>query len=184
MNLNYKKNRNKLFVILNVVGIVGLSFLFHNLFKWFPSYITSIFPVNESLYEHLKMIFVTDIIISLIIYAIFMAKGITIKNFYWALLITTVFNILIFYLPYLPIYYQFGEHMAITIGLYILSVIISQLINYIIISKKKMDNIYNTLSIFIIIIIFGILMYFTYNPLRNDFFKDPLTKEYGFTLTS
>ena len=43
--------------IINVFAVFLLSFLAHNIYKWFPNTITSIFfPVNESIFEHMKII--------------------------------------------------------------------------------------------------------------------------------
>ena len=58
----------KKFVLINSILIFLFGFITHNLYNWLPSFITVIFPVNESLFEHLKMIFITPVIISIIWY--------------------------------------------------------------------------------------------------------------------
>ena len=43
--------------VINIVIVFLLSFLAHNLYKWFPNTFTAIFfPVNESIFEHMKII--------------------------------------------------------------------------------------------------------------------------------
>ena len=49
--------------IINVIGVFALSFLFHFMYEWWPNVVTSIFfPVNESIWEHMK-IFVSAILV-------------------------------------------------------------------------------------------------------------------------
>ena len=44
--------------ILGVILAFFLSFIFHSVYDLFPNFITSIFfPVNESIFEHMKIIF-------------------------------------------------------------------------------------------------------------------------------
>ena len=63
---------NKKVLFIETITIFLSMFLFHNIYNWFPNFLTaSYFPVNESLFEHLKLMFITQIIISLIIYLIF-----------------------------------------------------------------------------------------------------------------
>ena len=58
--------------IISVLTIILLSTLFHGIYEKFPNFLTSIFfPVNESIWEHNKMILVSYLswmLISFIIY--------------------------------------------------------------------------------------------------------------------
>ena len=168
---------NKRFVIINTFLIFGVGFLVHGLYEWFPCFLTSIFPVNESLYEHIKLIFMSSVIASSILYFVFKSKKIVIHNFATGLLLSTFFNIIIYYLIYLPVYYKYGYNMVFTLIWYFISIIISQYINYLIINRHNWG--FNRLSLFIIIGSVFILTYFTYNPLRIDFFRDPENNTYG-----
>ena len=67
---------NKKFVIINIVLTFAMGFLVHNIYNWLPNVVTSIFPVNESLFEHMKLIYFSPIISSLILYFYFKKKGI------------------------------------------------------------------------------------------------------------
>ena len=179
----YKKDNkktNKTFVIINAILIFAFAFVTHNLYRWLPSFVTTIFPVNESLYEHMKMIFVTPVIISTVLYIIFYIKGKTINNHISGLFFSSIFNIIIFYLIFLPIYNVIGENMAVTLIIYFISIVISQWINYLIINRDNRPLI-NIISSILIIVTITVLLYFTYNPLRNDFFIDPKDQTYGIT---
>ena len=57
--------------IISTIGIFLLCFLFHFIYDWIPSYITAIFfPVNESIWEHMKLLFSAIIFYGIIDYII------------------------------------------------------------------------------------------------------------------
>lgn len=173
------KYNNKKIIIIKTITIFLSLFLFSNGYKLLPNFLTAmIFPVNESLFEHLKMIYTTEIIISLIIYIILKIKQIKINNYYFALIISTIFNIILFYLVYLPIYNRFGEGLIYTMIIYFLTLSISQYLFYLI-TMKENNNLYNKLSLIIIPLIWIILVYFTFKPLQTKFFFDPIKEIYG-----
>lgn len=178
MFLERNDNKNKAFVIINTFLIFGFAFITHNLYKWFPSFITTIFPVNESFYEHLKMIFITPVIISTILYLIFSWQKKPINNYLGGLFVSTIFNILFFYLIYLPIYSLIGENMVVTLIIYFISIVVSQFINYLIICKRD-NSIFNIVSLIMMFIIVIALLYLTYNPIKIDFFLDRKDNIYG-----
>lgn len=170
---------NKKVLFIETITIFLSMFLFHNIYNWFPNFLTaSFFPVNESLFEHLKLMFTTQIIISLIIYLILKLKKIKFSNYLLGLLISTIVTISLFFLIYLPIYNRFGENLFLTMSIYLISLIIGNIIFYLI-SKRKHEFLLNLISLVIISIIAVILIYFTFNPLKNDFFFDSIEEIYG-----
>ena len=171
-------NEKKKFILINSVLIFLLGFLVHNIYSWFPSFLTVIFPVNESLYEHIKLIFVSPIIIGLIWYFVFYKKK-KYNNYFFSLYLSIMANIVIFYAMFLPFYYRFGESMIATFIIYFISILISQFLNYYILTKTKNSNLLNIIGIVLLITNYLILIYFTYNPLRIDFFFDPNNEVYG-----
>ena len=172
------KKKNKLFVIINTFLIFAFAFVTHNLYEWLPSFVTTIFPVNESLYEHVKMIFVTPIIISTVLYIIFYFKRKVINNYIGGLFISTIFNIVFFYLIFLPIYNMIGENMAVTLIIYFISIVVSQFINYLIIRRPN-NKLFNIISLILMFVTMVILLYFTYNPIEGEFFLDKNKNIYG-----
>lgn len=170
---------NKKVLFIETITIFLSMFLFHNIYNWFPNFLTaSFFPVNESLFEHLKLMFTTQIIISLIIYLILKLKRIKFSNYLLGLLISTIVTISLFFLIYLPIYNRFGENLFLTMSIYLITLIIGNIIFYLI-SKRKHEFLLNLISLVIISIIVVILIYFTFNPLKNDFFFDSIEEIYG-----
>ena len=131
---------NKKFVIYNTLLTFIVGFLVHNIYHWVPNMITSIFPVNESLYEHVKLIYLSPIISSSILYFIFKHKGYKINNYLFGLIVSIIFNIILFYLVYLPLYYEFGESMLMTLSIYFITIIIS---NFKSRCKTRVNILYN-----------------------------------------
>lgn len=170
---------NKKFVIYNTILTFIFGFIVHGLYEWFPGTITSIFPVNESLYEHIKLIYYSPIFSNIILYFYFKRyKGFIVNNQLFSLLVSTIFNIIIFYLIYLPLYNMYGAIMWMTLTIYFISLILSNYLNYLIISMDNNRKL-NIISFIMMIVGIFILTYFTYNPLKIDFFKDPTNNSYG-----
>lgn len=169
---------NKKYVFLNTIFTFLTGFLVHFVYSFAPSSLTTVFPVNESLFEHMKLIFLSPIISSTILYFIFKSKGYLINNYLFGLVVSTIFNIIIFYLVYLPLYYANGESMVMTLIVYFITIILSNYLYYFIIEIPNSTKL-NRISFVMLFIIGGILTYFTYHPLKIDFFRDPKTNVYG-----
>ena len=165
----------KKFVIINTIITFLVGFIVHGMYSWFPSVITSIFPVNESLYEHVKLIYLSPIFSVLIIGAFYKYK---INNIFFGMLVSIIFNILFFYILYLPIYYLLGNSMIMTLITYFVSIIASNYIYYLVIKNESNRN-YDLPSLIVTFLGIVFLTYFSYHPLKNDFFKDPENNTYG-----
>lgn len=164
-------------VLLNSIIIFVLSTLIHFLYDSLPFFITSIFaPVNESIFEHMKLIF-SSYMLFLLIQILF--KKSKKNNHISSFVISALINIFIFLIIYLPINAIIGkEIMFITLTIYFITIVAS---NYILIriqERKNNDSLknYAIISIIIIYIIFTIL---TYYPLKIDLFLDKETNTYG-----
>lgn len=166
------------FIIINSLSVFLLGFLVHNIYDWLPSFITTIFPVNESLYEHVKLIYISILIVGICYYFLTYKKE-EYHNYFFSLYLTCLFNISLFYIIFLPFYYQFGENLVVTLIIYLISIIVSQYLNYYIITKTKNCKLVNILGIVLLTLNYLILLYFTYNPLQIDFFFDPINRVYG-----
>ncbi len=171
-------DKNRRFVVINAILTFAIGFLVHNIYHWIPCTITTIFPVNESLFEHMKLIYISPIIASLLVYFYFKKNNHLINNYLFGLIVSTIFNIIIFYLVYLPIYYEFGQSMFMTLSIYFITLVLSNYLYYLIIEMNNNKKL-NRISFIMLIIIGFILTYFTYKPLRIDFFKDNKNDTYG-----
>ena len=172
--MNLKKTK-----IISTIGIFLLCFLFHFIYEWITSTITSIFfPVNESIWEHMKLLFSAIIFYGIVDYIILQKFKIKYNNFFTSLFTSAITIILIYLVMFLPIYYKIGENMIITIGLMLIAIIISQVISYKILKAKDFNKI-NIISLILIIISYIIFAYLTYNPIKNELFFDTQEEKYG-----
>lgn len=173
--MNLKRSR-----IISSIGIFILCFLFHFIYNLIPNSATAIFfPVNESIWEHQKLLFTSVIFYGIIDYIILTNCKITHNNFFISLFISSISIIPIFLILYLPFYNRMGPKMYLNIGIMIIAIIISQFISYYILKIKKNCNSGNVASIILIIISYIILGYLTYNPPKQELFFDTKEEKYG-----
>ena len=165
--------------IISSIGIFLLCFLFHFIYDWIPSYIMAIFfPVNESIWEHMKLLFSAVVMYGIIDYIILQKFKVKYNNFFTNLFITGISIIPIYLLMFLPIYYKIGENMVITIGIMLIAIIISQVISYYILKANDLDKL-NIISLILIIMTYIVFAYLTYYPLKNELFFDTQEEKYG-----
>ena len=172
--MNLKRSR-----IISTIGIFLLCFLFHFIYDWLPSSLTAIFfPVNESIWEHMKLLFSAVVFYGIIDYIIIQKFKIKYNNFFTSLFVSALAIIPIYLIMFLPVYYKIGENMVITIGIMLLAIIISQVINYKILKAKDFDKL-NIISLILIIISYIVFAYLTYYPIKNELFFDTQEEKYG-----
>ena len=173
------KMKLKTIKLIAILNIFIISFPAHFLYKFFPNTITSIlFPVNESIFEHLKIIFTSILLYGIIDYLILKLNNIKYHNYLFSLFFTSFISIPIFLILYLPIHFILGEYLIITLLLLFITYLISQIISYYILTNKQ-NTYLNIISIPLIIIIYSIFAYLTYKPPINYFFYDTTTNSYG-----
>ncbi len=164
--------------IIGVVIIFILCFIFHFVYELIPSKITSIFfPVNESIWEHMKLIFTSVVVYGIIDYIILNKFKIKYNNFLTALFISAFTIIPIFLIIYLPFYHKIGPKMFLNIGVMLISIIIVEIINYYILKSKACNC--EIISLSLIIICYIILGYLTFHPIKNYLFFDTEKEKYG-----
>lgn len=166
---------------LKIIGIIlafGLCFPLHFLYEKFPNFITSILaPVNQSIWEHMKILFGSILLSGVIQKIIVLTKKIKTNNICFSNFVGAITSIPIFLIIFLPIYYIIGENIIITIIIMFMTITISEIISYIIMNKK--DFKLEKKTIFLVIIIYIIFTILTYYPLKIDLFIDPKTSTYG-----
>ncbi len=163
----------------NILIIFGLSFLTHFVYKIIPIDLFAIFfPINESIFEHMKMIYTTFLIDGIILYIFLRKKNIKTNNFFSSLFLSSIVSIISFLIIWLPIYYRIGENMIITLVVLLISIFISQITSYYVLSYHH-NKVLNYISFGFTILFIILFAYFTYYPLHNDFFLDSLNEKYG-----
>ncbi len=165
--------------IVGVFVIFLLCFPFHFIYDFMPNSLFSIFfPVNESIWEHMKLILTSYYVYSILEFFLFKRKNIAVNNFLLNVFLTPILGISLYLLIYLPLFNLFGEQMFISIGLLFFIIIFEQIFSYLILTFNEIfyQNIIGFIGIIITIIIFG---YLTYNPFLNDLFIDHSKNQYG-----
>lgn len=156
--------------IFMIIFLFLLSFLWHFMYDWFPCVLTSIFfPVNESIWEHMKIIFYC-----LLIGSVLEKKG---NNYYLNILVKPLVGVLFYLIIFIPLYLIIGESMFISLSLMLFTYIIMELLG-IKISKQEELNI-KALPIIIIILISILFSILTFYPLHNFLFFDSVKLGYG-----
>lgn len=165
--------------ILAIISIFLLSFVFHFVYDLVPGVITSLFfPVNESIWEHMKLIFTGTLFFSVIEYFLLRKYNITYHNYYFSLFVSSVISFIFYLIVYLPLYNYYGENMFISISLLFIVILVFQGISYYILEGKHIKYI-NIMSVILIISTFIIFIYFTYRPPAGYIFYDIVKGGYG-----
>ena len=158
-------------ILINIMINFGLCFVIHNIYKWFPNNLSAIFfPVNESIWEHMKMLFTCFLITGLINYFIFNKHNLAISSF-----ITGIASIIFYLVLFLPFN---SENKILIFSILILDIIIFEYVRYLIIHNHKFNK-YNKLAYIFIIVTYIVFGYLTFNPLKIDLFKDTIENKYG-----
>lgn len=164
--------------IINVFVFFALSFLWHFIYDWFPSVFTAIFfPVNESIWEHMKIIFGVIIfgsLISLILMHIFKIKH---NNFYVEIITKAILGVLFYLLIFIPLYKIFGENMFIAITLMLITYIFVEFIGYKILVLDELNI--KVLPIVLTILSYILFALLTFYPRHNFLFFDEVNLSYG-----
>ena len=161
------KNNLFKYELISTFFILTLGTLLH--FTYNGTLITSIFSsINESTWEHLKLIFFPMIITSIIGTYYYGKKYLCIKTKY---IIYAIGTMIIFFYTYTGI---IGKNNTIIdiLSYYII------IITYQIISYKKINTQCNKLYIILNIILFILFIIFTYYPPHINLFKDPVYNNY------
>lgn len=162
-----------------VFGIFLLCFPFHFMYEWFPNALFSLFfPVNESVFEHLKMMFTSIIFHGVIDYLLLRCFRQKKDDFLVSLFLSACASIPIFLIIYLPFYYLMGENMFLNLSCLFITVLISQVISYFVLKSSNFNKL-NMVSLFGLILVYIIFGFLTYYPPINDLFFDLVHEKYG-----
>lgn len=165
--------------LISIGVIFLLSFPSHFMFDLFPNVLVSFFfPVNESIWEHMKILYTSILLGNIVKYWLLKHYKISFNNFSFSLVISSFSAVIIYLLIYIPLYAILGENMFISIVLMLLVYVIVEMFSYFILRFKPIKYI-NSLGYVFIIIGYVIFIYFTYKPIYNYLFYDTLNGYYG-----
>ena len=169
----------KLLKIVDVFLILLLSVLLHFVYNWWPNTLFSIFfPVNESIWEHVKLLYTSIVIFGIVDFIFLKIFKINFHNFITSLFLSSSFAVILFLIIYIPLFNVFGNNTVINIIVLVISIIASQIISYFVLREDEYPNLnyISLIGIILIYIVFGIL---TYHPLKNEIFYDFSQNKYG-----
>ena len=169
----------KKMILVNSLITFLLCFLTHFIYDLLPNPLFAIFfPVNESIWEHMKMLYTTILLYGLGEYFVLKKKKINHHNFTLTLFLKAFLSIPIYLALYLPIFYNFGENMFINFTILIITIFIVNLIGYFLLNLRPFKY-QKIIGVILIIFLYVIMIYLTYKPLKNDLFFDPKEEKYG-----
>ena len=172
--MNYKKR-----IIIATIIMFIICFPLHFVYDLIPCSITAIFtPVNESIWEHMKIIVTSYLLYGIIDYMLLSKNGIIRNNFLFQLAFVPILGVLFYLIVYLPIYSLIGENMVVSIGLLFLIYIFMSIISYYFLMEEN-NKVLKIVSIPLIIIVYIIFTYLTYKPPKNYIFYDTVKEIYG-----
>ena len=171
--MSLKKSR-----IIACIGTIILAFIFHFAYQVFPNFLFSIFfPVNESVWEHMKILYSSIVFYGIIDYFLNKKYNVGYNNFFMNIFVCSIASIIVYLAIFLPLYFSIGESMFISISVMIITFIIVYILSYYILSLDEKN--YNFLWIILTIFGFLVFAYLTYYPIYNQLFFDTNDEFYG-----
>ena len=159
--------------IISVFTVFILCTITHFLYDLLPNPIFSIFfPVNESIWEHMKMLYTSFLLNGIIEYFLIKKYNIKVNNFLFNTYLISIISIILYLTMYLPFYYTIGNNKIVIFTALILDIIICEIISYFLLKKEEIKNM-NFLTIILIILSYIIFTILTYYPLDFSIFNIP-----------
>ena len=172
-----KKNHILIFEIVITIFIMILGTLLHFTYEWSNNNVLvgTFSAINESTWEHLKLIFF-PMLITLVIGYIYIGKNI--PNYLCAkvigIIVAILFTIIFFY-TYTGI---IGTNFAIIdISSFFIAVALGQYVAYQKMQSKTSCN--NLIAIIILFVLYLCFLIFTFSPPHIALFRDPITGMFG-----
>lgn len=170
------KKRYLCWEIIGAIFTIIAGTIWHFAYDWSGknAVVASIFAVNESVWEHLKLTFFPILIFAIVEY-FFIGKE---KKNFWLIkafsaIAAMIFTIVTFYL-YQLIFAK--DILAVDIGIFVFSVFVAYLISYLLSLDFKYGTVLGLVIFAVIAIAFVI---FTYFPPKLDLFYDFAHNVYG-----
>lgn len=173
--MDKKKIRN--YQIISAIFICILGTLLHFTYELSGGngFVGAFSAVNESVWEHLKLLFFPMLLSTIIGYFSFIKSK---SNFICAKalgIIVSMLFIIIFFYTYTGI---IGKSIVfVDIASFFVAVILGEYLTYKLITNNFKCN--NIVAIIVLVIILICFIVFTYSPPNLEIFKDPVTNQYG-----
>jgi len=165
--------------IFGALFVIMVGALFHFVFDWSNQWLPlgAIVAVNESVWEHLKLVYWPLLFFSIMEY--FAVKG-EVNNFVLSKLTAIIIaeaTILFTFYSYTAIIGT--EILAVDILSFVIGVILGYIASYKLLKWKKAPNWTRIVSMLVMVFLGIIFVLFTYFPPEMPIFQDPETGFYG-----
>ena len=173
-----KTNIEKTLFFSFIISVI-LGTLLHFAFEYSGrnTVIGAFTPVNESIWEHLKLILIPSITVGFFEYFSF---GKEYKGYFGARGFATLIGILFL----LTGYYTYSgivgaDYFIADIILFILATGLTSILTFVFITKLNLGERSSIIGIMIITVFVLLFMYFTFDPPMLEMFRDPLSEDFG-----
>ena len=168
----------KTWQIITVIICLILGVLLHFTYEWSGgNMLVGLFSaVNESAWEHLKLIYYPTLLMAIIGYFIIGKR----TDNYWLAqaigMLTEIAFTIIFFYTYTGV---IGTNFDwLNIATFVVAILLGGFVTYKLLRTRKTYNAEWASIIFLIILLFSFILY-TFNPPQIALFKDPITGTYG-----
>lgn len=174
-------NKNKIlqFRRISILFCILLGTILHFTYAWSNenSIVAAFSAVNESVWEHLKLVFFPMLIMSIVG---FVWIGKYIPN-YWCIrffsIVIAISFITVFFYTYTGI---IGQNFAVLdIGSFVIAIVLAEYYAYYQLIKQTSKTCHRGIAITLLAILCIAFVCFTYQTPRIPYFMDPITNDYG-----
>ncbi len=167
------------FALISIPFLFAIGTVFHFIYKWSNNsrIVGLIAPVNESIFEHSKLL-LFPLILVYTIYYFYNSNNLYENSYFLAMLVSVVVSIVTMF----SFYYTYkgiigNSYLWIDILDLLISIIVGQLVaNHVYVYS---DGINKYISISLIVFISLLYFYLTCKPIKIPLFFDNITKSYG-----
>lgn len=162
--------------IFSLLFVLIIGTLNHFMYDWFPLTIIGLFtPVNESIFEHLKLTFYPFLLTCIVRY--FFLND---KDYFLKVALASVTGILTIPIIYYLINIFVTPPAIVNIIIFVIACILQEYVFYSLMNNIFTDSpIGSKEGVIVIITVFLAFSVFTFIPPKLDLFLDPVTKTYG-----
>lgn len=178
MSIKTKAERSLFFSFLIIV-VLGTLFHFIFDFSGGNTIVGAFAPVNESIWEHLKLILFPSLIAGVLEYFTF---GKYLDGYFAAKAYGTLIGMIFLLTGYYTYVGIVGaDSFIFNIALFIAAAAVTSIATYLLIfiPKKSLNEHDSIIGILILTFLVIIFIYFTFNPPMLELFRDPLSEDFG-----
>jgi hypothetical protein len=171
-------NIDKKWLIIVTLIVIVLGVLMHYVYEWSgeSKIVGYISPVNESVWEHLKLL-VFPLMLAVAVEIIYLSRqGKSVHNPLSALFLATAVGMIFIVATFYTYTGAFTgtSKVAIDIGTFVVAALLSSVIVHYIFRMAKINPQIETLALVALLLLSGMIFYLTYSPLDLPLFKETL----------